>query len=151
MSVKDLPRQRVPIGQMNGRWAFLLKLALLTYPILLTAGLTWATWVTASVLELNTFMHAGPRWTEKDAKIQTGVIQEWVRGWVDKRLVESVPPKDVIRRLDTLEQITAATNSRVSQNTILLAQTTGKIDFLVRGMTPSAKERAHGSDDDDQN
>jgi hypothetical protein len=133
-----MARPHVPIGQMNGRWAALLKLALLTYPILLTAGLTWATWVTASVLELNTFMRGGPRWTEKDAELQTGVIREWV----EKRLTESVPPKDVLRRLDGLERMMATANEHVQHNSVMLATTASQLDSLVRGMTQASEERA---------
>ena len=118
-----MARPHVPIGQLNGRWAALLKLALLTYPILLTAGLTWATWVTASVLELNTFMRAGPRWTEKDAQIQTGVIQQWV----DARIEAKVPPVAVVTRLVALEAITRENATQVRHNALMLAKITTKM------------------------
>jgi hypothetical protein len=123
MTIPQPRKSRVPIGQLNGRWAMLLKVGLATYPILLAAGLTWATWVTASVMELNTFMRGGPRWTEKDAQIQTGVIQQWV----DARIEAKVPPVAVVARLVALEAITRENATQVRHNALMLAKITTKM------------------------
>ena len=123
MTIPQPRKSRVPIGQLNGRWAMLLKVGLATYPILLAAGLTWATWVTASVMELNTFMRGGPRWTEKDAQIQTGVIQQWV----DTRIEAKVPPVAVVARLVALEAITRENATQVRHNALMLAKITTKM------------------------
>ena len=51
-----------PIGQMNGKWAFLTKLVLATYPLVML----WAVWVTASQFDDLAFRKYGPRFTQED-------------------------------------------------------------------------------------
>lgn len=42
------------IGAMNGPWALLLKIALSTYPVMLTALVGWGSWITANQFIDNT-------------------------------------------------------------------------------------------------
>lgn len=42
-----------PIGELNGPWAFLLKVSLTVLPIFMSTVLAWGVWVTKSVNELS--------------------------------------------------------------------------------------------------
>ena len=46
---------RQPIGELNGRWALLLKVNLIAVPVLLSVVITWATWVTTRVFAVDTW------------------------------------------------------------------------------------------------
>lgn len=43
------------IGELNGKWAFLLKLSLSVFPVFLGVGITWASWVTTRILTFAEF------------------------------------------------------------------------------------------------
>lgn len=56
-----------PIGEMNGAWSLLAKLALASYvPVILALG-SWGWWVSAELIAM-----AANRWTSKD---QTAYMQ----------------------------------------------------------------------------
>ena len=116
-----------PIGQLNGRWALLLKVALGTYPVILAAAVTWSVWVTANIFELRAFAQQGPRWTAKDAEIQTAVVKEWV----EDKFSNEVPPKPVTERLTRLERIADETQKSVQHNSIALASLTTSIQAMI--------------------
>ena len=116
-----------PIGQLNGRWALLLKVALGTYPVILAAAITWSVWVTANIFELRAFAQQGPRWTAKDAELQTAIIKAWTEG----RFKAEVPPKVVVERLIRLERIADETQKSVQHNSIALASITTSIQSMI--------------------
>ena len=58
------------IGNMNGPWAFLLKLTLL----LVIPGLGWASWITRTQILDAQFRGEGERFTPDDAEVQTKLI-----------------------------------------------------------------------------
>ena len=116
-----------PIGQLNGRWAAMLKVALATYPIILAAAITWSVWVTANIFELRAFAQQGPRWTAKDAEIQTAVVKEWV----EDKFRNEVPPKPVIERLVRLERIADETQKSVQCNSVSLASLNTSIQSMI--------------------
>jgi hypothetical protein len=116
-----------PIGQLNGRWALLLKVALGTYPVILAAAITWSVWVTANIFELRAFAQQGPRWTAKDAELQTAVVKEWV----EDKFRNEVPPKPVTERLVRLERIADETQRSVQCNSVSLASLTTSIQAMM--------------------
>ena len=116
-----------PIGQLNGRWAAMLKVTLATYPIILAAAITWSVWVTCNIFELRAFAQQGPRWTAQDAELQTAIIKEWTEG----RFKVEVPPKVVIERLTRLERIADETQKSVQHNSIALASLTTSIQSMI--------------------
>ena len=105
-----------PIGQLNGRWAAMLKVALATYPIILAAAITWSVWVTCSIFELRA-----------SAQIQTAVVKEWV----EDKFRDEVPPKVVVERLIRLERIADETQKSVQHNSITLASITTSIQSMM--------------------
>lgn len=54
------------IGDLNGKWAFGLKIAIATYPIFVTAILSWGTWVTVQTFASKAFRESGDRFTQLD-------------------------------------------------------------------------------------
>lgn len=62
-SPEDASHQRRTIGNMNGPWAILLRIALATYPLVLA----WGIWVTVQTFENQAFRNAGDRFSKADA------------------------------------------------------------------------------------
>jgi len=105
-----------PIGQLNGRWAAMLKVALATYPIILAAAITWSVWVTCNIFELRA-----------SAQIQTAIVKEWV----EDKFRNEVPPKPVTERLVRLERIADETQRSVQCNSVSLASLTTSIQSMI--------------------
>ena len=84
------------IGELNGRWALLIKVMLATYPIVVSGQLAWATWVTSNVFHLQPDK---PRYTFADAERQHA--QMW-RAF-DARM-DALPPDDWRDRILSTER-----------------------------------------------
>ena len=121
-----MPNQ--PIGQLNGKWGMLLKVALATYPFVLA----WAVFVTVNIFELKAFASAGPRWTKVDAELQEKTIHEWVSA----KIAAEVPPRQVIQRLDRLETVTDKTAEQVHKNAIALTGISSRLDAVLAARGP---------------
>jgi len=116
-----------PIGQLNGRWAMLLKVTLATYPVILAGAITWSVWVTVNIFELRAFAQQGPRWTAGAGTDATAVVKEWV----ERKFKDEVPPKTVIERLTRLERVADETQKTVQSNSIALASLTTSIQSMM--------------------
>lgn len=55
------------IGNLNGNWSVLLRVALATYPPLVVAGIGWATWMTKNQFADNAFRESRETFTQSDA------------------------------------------------------------------------------------
>jgi len=65
-----------PIGELNGKWAMMLKFTLVCFPIFTGLIATWAIWVTCEIFESRSFraLHAvndTPRVTAMEKKQDT--------------------------------------------------------------------------------
>ena len=67
------------IGAMNGPYAILFKVALVTYPVILSAATDFAVWVTNNIYEFRSWTQAGPRFTSVDAKVLVAEERESAR------------------------------------------------------------------------
>lgn len=67
-----------PLGELNGKYAFLFKVNMVLLPIMFSALLTWGVWVTSSIFSLKGFVEHGPRFTLKDAMAMKESIIEHV-------------------------------------------------------------------------
>lgn len=85
------------IGQLNGKWALLFKVALASYPFVIA----WAVWMTHNQYEDNAFRMSGERFTKTDAlvlkeslieKINAAPSTEWREriADIDKRSQETL-------------------------------------------------------------
>lgn len=54
---------KATIGEMNGRWAMVLKMSLIIFPIFVSFGTGWATWATREIMSTSYTM-----FTSEDAK-----------------------------------------------------------------------------------
>lgn len=69
------------IGSMNGRWAFLMKIFLSTWPFVLGLVAAWAIWVTTEAFKNKAFREAGDRFTysmgvELENRVTKSLYQE---------------------------------------------------------------------------
>ena len=61
------------IGELNGKWSILFRLALATYPFLIT----WCVWVTVQEFQDIAFRNAGGRFSETDgARLKAELIEK---------------------------------------------------------------------------
>ena len=111
------------VGELNGRWALLLKVGLATYPIVLVLAISWAGWVTKETLRTIAFRDAGPRWTETASRLRRAQLREWVVEYV----AQNVPPQAVRTRLSALEQASNDIRIDVGKNTIMLVRIAAKL------------------------
>lgn len=65
------------IGQLNGPWSMMFRVALLTYPLLLVWLAAWTIWVTANIFSLIAFRDSGERFTKTDgAALEARVVEK---------------------------------------------------------------------------
>jgi hypothetical protein len=98
-----------PIGELNGPWGWLLKIALLTYPPLIAAVISLVVWLVANQMKDNLFREAGPRFTAVDAELMMAKMRA------------ELPPVEWRSRITTLE-------AKVVENKLLLERILVKLD-----------------------
>lgn len=70
--MSDDPTPPKLIGQLNGPWSVLFRIALATYPMVLA----WSIWVTANIFSLIAFRDNGERFTKSDgAALEARVVE----------------------------------------------------------------------------
>lgn len=84
------PKRGTVIGEMNGPWALVFRIALATYPLLLA----WCIWVTVQTFESKAFREHGGRFTTTDA--------EMMRREFDAKLA-ALPPAEWKARIIKIE------------------------------------------------
>ena len=60
---------RQQIGQMNGWWGLVFKVALATYPVVVAGGLSGGWWLVREVTANSYFREEGPRATRHDIEV----------------------------------------------------------------------------------
>lgn len=93
-----------PIGAMNGKWAFLLKLVLITTPaawaIFVTVDLPWRVWVTKATFAQGTHAEAAARLTEKLEKYIDARERDYR---ILENRIDDLPPEPWRERILQLE------------------------------------------------
>lgn len=99
-STRPPERERRTIGNMNGPWAILLRLALASYPLVLT----WAVWVTTETFDNRAFRNSGERFTSADAlKMRAEMTKESTEATTNQnKYLASI--SDRLVRIETLIQ-----------------------------------------------
>jgi len=101
------------IGEMNGRWAVLLKFVLATYPVVLV----WAGWIQTSLHNVDNRVTAieASRFTASDgAALRDRVMEK-----------ANVPPTIVVYRLDTMEAALVRIEAKIDRFHLPKAGTNG--------------------------
>lgn len=85
------------IGQLNGKWALMLKLLLAVHTVFILPALGWAIMITSSVYELKTqsavslaqwaaFTAIGPRYTQDDAEADQRALRAEMQTMIDRSI-----------------------------------------------------------------
>lgn len=102
---------RGTVGQLNGKWALLLKSMLALGAVLLPFGVGWCTWATVQLFSLQNkfgaFEAVGPRYTATQAQVD----QLTMRATILQDVAKNYPPQwlrdevaSMSRRLGTIEE-----------------------------------------------
>jgi len=95
---KNMPRNSATVGDLNGWWAWLLKLSLVSFPVFATGIITWATWATSEIMAQKYADH----FTVADAVRMQDRWDVRLEKIADK--VESSPPAEWKKRIEMLEE-----------------------------------------------
>ena len=92
------------IGDMNGSWAILLRLALASYPLILA----WTVWVTAQEFKDIGFREQSDRFTSTDAGILRLEIEKRFASlspddWKNRIIVIETNQREIISKLVAIE------------------------------------------------
>ena len=89
--------QHKEIGQLNGPWSILLRIALASWPPMLVVVVTWGIWVTKNQFEDKAFRESGDRFTQMDGAALKAEVYE--------RLAAQPPPewRERIIRIETAQ------------------------------------------------
>lgn len=88
------------IGQLNGPWSILLRLALASYPLILA----WAVWMTSNQFADIAFRNSGERFTKADALVLRSDMVDRISSANEWR-------NDVLTRLARIESKIDSDNS----------------------------------------
>lgn len=112
------------VGAMNGRWAMLLKVSLVCFPLFATGVTGWASWATMEILHGKFFREFGPRFTQGQASSLEAKIERKLDSV--KSDILALPPTDWRRRITNLEkdvhQLEEDTRTVIQQNGQILMQ-----------------------------
>ena len=90
-NIKTPPPKR--IGDLNGWWAFLIKVFLATYVPVISGAMAWAIWVTSSIYTLQS---NEPEFSVKDATIMHSIILD--------EIADRYSSKDLIQKVDVVDR-----------------------------------------------
>ena len=89
------------IGNLNGNWSVLLRIALATYPPLVVAGVGWATWMTSNQFADIAFRESKETFTQADAlRLKSEVFER-----VDSKSAILQEIRDRLVRIETTIQL----------------------------------------------
>ena len=77
------------IGELNGPWSILLRVALATYPLILA----WTVWITNETFYNRAFRDRGDRFTKTDGLVMEARIME---------IIAKLPPADWRTKVDKI-------------------------------------------------
>lgn len=83
------------IGELNGAWAVLLRLALATYPMLIF----WAAWVTVSIMTIRGFIDFAAMTTQDGERLRVLLEHR-----IDEHAGKGHPPEWVRREIDAIQE-----------------------------------------------
>ena len=104
MTTEATPQKSRKIGDMNGPWAVMLRIALGTYPMVLA----WGVWVTVQEFESKAFREQGNRFTATDGVLLESRINERLASlppvsWQTRIINMEENQLDIIQRLARIE------------------------------------------------
>ncbi len=110
------------IGDMNGKYAILFKVALWAIPLMIGIGTPWVIWVTAETFHNRYFREQGSRFTPEDnMKSETKLRNEFLLEIKNlERVISKLPPPEWKQKIHEME-ITQR-NMEKNQAVIIAAQ-----------------------------
>lgn len=125
------------IGQMNGPYAVLFKLALLSFPPSLVAAIGFSVWVTSNIYDFKSWKSVGPRFTSQDAQILKSSIHDIERAERDKAVT--------LLRGEINTQLVGIANKQDAMSSVQTAMTLTLTDirYEVRGIGNKQADQDH--------
>jgi hypothetical protein len=90
---KDLFKSENKIGELNGKWAFMLKVVLMLLFVSIPTFFAWGTWVTTSIFEQNTAIQ---RLQDKTTQLPP---EDWRRR-IEMVEIQTITTSDYTRNID---------------------------------------------------